>query len=325
MADEERAKDAPDAPAAKQKPYVIAPPRKRPAGAIALVGAGAVAVALLAWPMLALESAPEPMEASDVEPWQDDTGGASTGRIDAEPVETERVVYQDGFDAGPLEDRLESERQDLERRNEELAEEMATLREELATLAARPTDDGTAVAEALQAVQAQNAELIEQMQAEFDNRLRSAELAEEQRLARERAARETAAAAEEAEARARDSRLDGLMQTVTAVRDENRALRERLDGGMTDMVSARDEADRIAREEAERRAQLEARRSEAEALARAQVRSNGVVFDAGGTSGAAPAGTDSAVGPAIRRRRRARLRRRRRSLAGLARRDHRAS
>ena len=281
--------------AVREKPYVVEQPRRRPWAAAALVAAGVAGAGLTAWPAIQGQEAPPP-ETSKAQAWQEEDADGSFGKLDMTP---EPAVMTEPLDDGPSQDDLNAQREDLERRNAELTDEMAALRAQLAELAERPpADDGAALAEAVSAMQAQNAELVAQLQAEFDNRLRGAELEAEQRLARERARRESEVAAAEAERLRREQetqaatmRLEALSRQVIAVEEENRDLRGRLEGGMDDMARARAEADRQAAAEAERRAQLEARRAEAQALASAQVRSDGVVFDAGGgTPGLSEAG-----------------------------------
>ena len=145
-----------------------------------------------------------------------------------------------------------------------------------------------------QALEEQNAKLASdvvalqaQMQSEMDTRLAEADLEAQKRLADEVAAR----------ARVADGRMEQLMEQMLGLQRQNDALQQQIDDGMSDALRAQTERDQLAAEEAARRAELDRRRAEAAALRNTQIRSEGVIFDAGGQTGS-PA-SDPERGPAV--------------------------
>jgi type IV secretion system protein VirB10 len=91
--------------------------------------------------------------------------------------------------------------------------------------------------------------------------------------------------------------MEQLMEQMLGLQRQNDALQQQIDYGMNDALRAQTERDQLAAEEAARRAELDRRRAEAAALRNTQIRSEGVIFDAGGQTGS-PA-SDPERGPAV--------------------------
>ena len=306
MAEEQENKDG-----KTEKAYDIRRRRRMSTGA--RIGLGALllgGIALIAYPYLQPSDLFRGIETSRPEEFQDPDDGGGFGPIRPTEVPREEPIRVPQFDPGPIEDELEAQRRALEAQNQRLAQDVATLQAQLAEMAnAGPDNSGAAeMAEALQAVQAQNAALIAQLQEEMDNRLAQADLETQRRIAAERAAREEAAAAAdqrdaEAEERARQARVQQqqLTELITQLQRENQALSDQMEGGMDEALREQAERDRLAAEERDRRATLEARQAEARAQREAQIGSEAVVFDAGGAVSPAPgnAASPDGSGPPI--------------------------
>ena len=293
------------AEAKDEKDYVINRRRRMSTGA--KVGVSALVLgglAVVVYPYLQPSDLMRTVETSQPDEFQDPDDGSGFGPIRPDDTPPEEPIRAPQFDPGPIEDELEAQRRALEAQNERLAQDVATLQAQLADMAnAEPDSSGaTEMAEALQAVQAQNAALIAQLQEEMDNRLAQADLENQRRLAAERAAREEAAAAAdqrdaEADERARQASVQQMQLTelITQLQRENEALSDQMQDGMNDALREQAERDRLAAEERERRAALEARQAEALAQREARIESEGVVYDFGGAVSPAPAsGTASA-------------------------------
>ena len=298
------AKEQPGKEATKDegKAYVIKRKRKMSVGAKLGIGALVLGgLGVVVYPYVLPSDLFRGIETSRPDEFQDPDAGAGFGSIRPNDTAPEAPLRAPEFDPGPIENELEAQRLALEAQNQRLAQDVATLQAQLAEMANAEPDDSAAaaMAEAIQAVQAQNAALIAQLQEQMDNRLAQADLEGQRRIAAERSAREEAAAAaelrdSEAAERARQASLQQqqLTDLITQLQRENQALSDQMQGGMDDALREQAERDRLATEERERRAVLEARQAEARAEREAQIASEAVVFDVGGTvsptSGDAP-------------------------------------
>ena len=257
-----------------------------------IVGAGTAAVL---YPVLESRGIVPTLETSEPQEFQQGEQGSAIGRVEVGQVTAEAPAPRaPEFDPGPIEDALEAQRLDLESRNARLQDDVGRLQAELRDLAGRPaTSDGSAeVASAMQEMQRQNAALLRQLQAEIDNRVRQSELDTGRRLAAERSARETdrdlsAQRNEDAAAlaKAASDRQEELADLIRELQDDNRNLSERMRSGLDGALAQEAEARRQADLEAARRADLEVRQEELRARREAQIRSEGVIYDAGGSTG----------------------------------------
>ena len=280
------------------KAYVIKRKRRMSTGAklgIAALVLGGLGVVL--YPYVLPSDLFRGIETSRPDEFQDADDGAGFGPIRPTDTVTEAPIRTPEFDPGPIENELEAQRLALEAQNQRLAQDVATLQAQLAEMANAEPDNSAAaaMAEAIQAVQAQNAALIAQLQEQMDNRLAQADLEGQRRIAAERSAREEAAAAaelrdSEAAERARQSSLQQqqLTDLITQLQRENQALSDQMQGGMDEALREQAERDRLATEESARRAVLEARQAEARAQRETQIASEAVVFDAGGAVSPSP-------------------------------------
>ena len=282
----------------KGKAYVIK--RKSRMSTSARFGIGALVLGgfgVVVYPYVLPSGLFDRLETSRPDEFQDPDDGSGFGSIRPAETATEAPIRAPEFDPGPIENELEAQRLALEAQNQRLAQDVATLQAQLAEMANAEPDNSAAaaMAEAIQAVQAQNAALIAQLQEQMDNRLAQADLEGQRRIAAERSAREEAAAvADERDAaveeRARQASLQQqqLTDLITQLQRENQALSDQMQGGMDDALREQAERDRLATEERERRAVLEARQAEARARREAQIASEAVVFDAGGAVSPSP-------------------------------------
>lgn len=301
---------AEEQPAAQD--YRIAPRRGRSLGGKLGLGALILAgTAVIAYPLIQDSGVATRLETSEAEEYQDALDGNGFGRMSVEEVAEPSRAATPQFDPGPLEDELDAQRSALEKQNAKLSADVKALQVELARLEAAPADTGAGqVATALKEVQKQNAALIEQLQKTMETRLAEASLDVEKRIARETTDRQAAsdklaAQLEQQSERTRvtDTRLEQLMEQILGLQRQTDALQQQIDEGMGDASRAQSERDRQEAEEATRRAELQRRRQEAQARRDAQVRSEGVIFDAGGqtASSAAPAEAEVRSGDAAAR------------------------
>lgn len=290
-----------------EKQYDPSPKRKKLGTTSKVVLAAAVigGAAIIGYPLLKEVGLTPTVLTSNTEEFQDPADGDGFGRITIEDTPRPAPTQLQQLDLGPIEQELDAQRQALEAQNRQLATDVARLQGQLQELAdGTSADDGTGqaeLAEALQAVQAQNAELIVQLQADFGNRLAQADVETQRRLAEERAAREQAAAqadVEKAEADERSRmaavRQQQLTEQIIELQRTNQALADQMSEGMNQALLEQSEQMRLAeldREErarrtqieTDRRVQLQQRQAEAAALREAQIRSEAVIFDAGGS------------------------------------------
>ena len=287
-----------------EKKYVIQRKRRMSTGAkvgvSVLVLGGLTAIA---YPYLSTPGFVRTLETSHPDEFQNPDDGSGFGPIRPGDVQRDEAIRAPQFDPGPIETELEAQRRALEVQNERLAKDVADLQAQLGKIAtAKPGGmDGATLAEALQAVQAQNAALIAQLQDEMDNRLAKADVENQRRLAAERKAREDAASAFDSQNAAADERArqagvqqQQLTEMITQLQRENQALSDQMKTGLDDAMREQTERDRLASEERKRQTDMETRRAEAEALREAQIRSDAIVFD---TGGATSPPSEQAAGP----------------------------
>ena len=291
-----------------QKDFILKPKRRRSFAAklgiavLVLAGSG-----IIAFPFLRQSLRPPALETSETEEFQDPDIGSGFGRISAQDIPAEEPIRTPEFDAGPLEAELGAQRDALEAQNRRLAEDVAALQAQLAAMAASDPDGGRAaeVAQALQDLRTQSADLIIQVQEQMGNQLAQLDQDNQRRLAAERAARQEAEAAAvtrdaatQERARQAQQQQQDLTEMLTQLQRENQALSEQMQMGMTEALRDEAERDRLAEEDRARRAALVARQAEAEALYLAQIQSESVIFDAGGVEGSPSAQGETQV-PAV--------------------------
>ncbi len=282
--------------------YRIDPPRRRMSGGSAFIVSAMVigGLALVAWPYLTGEETIS-IETSETEEFQEADDDRGFGDMDLGETEPQRdeepeivVTQPEPFDGGALQAQLDAQRRTIEAQNEDLASEVTRLREQLSDLAGREPDDNSAeLARALQDIQRQNADLIESLRSDFENRIEQSELQDRQREADAASARQAA----EQQAATLRQQLNSVSQSIESLRRENQALEEQFQSGLDAALTEQQERDRQAELEAQRRAELEARRAEAEEARQARIESEGVIFDAGGrTGGTSPGGDEAGSG-----------------------------
>ena len=278
-----------------QKDFMLKPKRHRSFAAklgiavLVLAGSG-----IIAFPFLRQSLRAPAIETSQTDEFQDPDIGSGFGRISAQDIPAEEPIRTPEFDAGPLEAELGAQRDALEAQNRRLAEDVAALQARLAAMAASDPDGGRAaeLAQALQDLRTQSADLIIQVQEQMGNQLAQLDQDNQRRLAAERAARqeaEAAAAARDAATqelgRQAQQQQQDLTEMLTQLQRENQALSEQMQMGMTEALRDEAERDRLAEEDRARRAALAARQAEAGALYEAQIQSESVIFDVGGVEG----------------------------------------
>ena len=254
--------------------------------------------ALVAYPFLAGYGLTTSVKTSESDEFQDPAEGEGFARITLENSEAEPRIQIPVFDPGPIEDELSAQRRALEAQNAALAADVAALQSQLQDLANAAPDDSAnqELAKALAAVQTQNARLITQLQEDLSNQVAASELAARTAMAEER--QERIAEADAAAERARQDQLQQrqLAELITQLQRESTALQNQMRTDMNAALQDQAERDRVAGLEATRRAELETRRADAKALLAAQIKSDGVIFDAGGRS-STPGGTGAGAAP----------------------------
>jgi type IV secretion system protein VirB10 len=254
--------------------------------ALVLAGLGVIAV-----PFLRQSLRMPAIETSQTDEFQDPEAGNGFGRITADEPQAEIPIRAPEFDAGPLEAELAAQREALEAQNGRLAEDVATLQAQLAAMAAADPEAGRTaeMTEALQDLRTQSADLILQVQEQMTTELDQLDQDTQRRLAAERTARQEAEATADARDAAAQERAREIQQhqqeltdMITQLQRENLALSEQMQIGMTEALRDEAERDRLAEEDQARRTALAVRQAEAQALYEAQIRSESVIFDAGG-------------------------------------------
>lgn len=256
------------------KAYRVERPTARRGGAAvkAVVAAlGVSALALLAYGYM-WGGKTGGLETSEVTEFQESSAGSGFGRIGFPQPET---APAETFDFAPLRTELETQRSDLEARNDALQRQVRELQVTLAGLSKRADDDESGlVAEltrALEETQAQTTALNEQMRAEVANQIGALQAENDRRL--------TAQA--------------DMLQTLQR---ENLALQDQLATSHEDALTRQQEQALEQRRAQQREAELAERRRLAAEQLDARVRSASVVYDGGGTSGTVGSAPETSPG-----------------------------
>lgn len=255
--------------------YKVEPKKRPPSLTVKLLGGAAVLalVGAVGYPFL-FPARTTAVETSESEEFQSGSAGSGFARIQpaapAEPVQT-------SFDIGSLQQQLDSQRDELQRRNSQLEDEVRRLQSELGRISDAASAESNTMAQqladAISQAQTQNAEAVAQLEAAFENKLQRRDA-----LVQEAADRQNA--------------------ILEELRLQNASLAAQLASQGTESAEAelaRIQAQEEAAREAERVAELERKRQEHEALMALRVKSPSVVFDQRSTGNPGGAGAGAAA------------------------------
>ncbi|WP_417725783.1 TrbI/VirB10 family protein [Salipiger sp.] len=223
---------------------------------------------MLAYAILAGGQDTSSVETSNVTEFQDGATGRGFGNIEPAAAPEPR---ENGFDFGPIQDQLDSQRSALEERNASLQSQVQRLQDSLADLSNKTGNaDSQLVADlsrALQESQEKNARMALQMREEFTKQLRTIQATNEERMTRQE-------------------------ETLETLRRENLALQAEITPADDDAALQAREAEARSRRQRQREAELAERRRQQQEELQARVRSKAVIYDRGANSG----GTAPAIG-----------------------------
>tara|TARA_R110000737_G_C14623635_1_gene494149 strand:- start:7687 stop:9204 length:1518 start_codon:yes stop_codon:yes gene_type:complete len=231
------------------------------------------ALVIMAYALLARDQETPAVETSGVKEYQEWMSGGGFGNIGSTAASEPE---EGGFDFGPIQEQLNSQRTALEQRNTTLQAQVQQLQSSLADLSNRADDDDSKLvaelSKALQETQEQNAQMAQQMREEFANQLQSLRAANEKRMTQQD-------------------------QTFETLRRENQALQTQIATASNDAALQAQEAEAERRRQQQREADLAERRQQQQAQLRARVQSEAVIYDNGSSSDGA--GTSSADNEAL--------------------------